>query len=169
MLAAQHVIEQGTVDTGIVYVEQETIFYKNQFGKLYKIRIADIAVIGEYTLNDQPLNKNCWYVVFVENNAKWFGIPWLTQQMQQLTDYLAYRFSTNFSIDDLSKTIRGKSLIRYPEELKGKRLFDFSPPPGYKLPLNKWQKIMNLFRMGRYRKKWKMDLTNEVKEFLLRY
>jgi hypothetical protein len=166
MLAAQYVIEQGTINSGIVYVENETLFYKTQSDKLYKIRIADIAVIGEYTLNNNPLNKNCWDLVVVSNNGKWFRIPWLTQQMQELAEYLAYQFNTSFPIEELPKTIRGKSLIRYPETLKGKELFSFTPPPDYKLPLNNWQKIMNLLQIGRYRRKWKIELTNEVKVFL---
>jgi hypothetical protein len=166
MLTAQYVIEQGTISTGIVYVEDESIFYKTQSGKIYKIRIADIAIIGEYTLNNNPLNKNAWHIVFVDNDGRWFTIPWLTQQMQQLAEYLAYQFNISFPIEELPKTIRCKSLIRYPEILKKKELFSFTPPPDYKLPLNTWQKIMNLFRIGRYRRKWKMKLTNEVKVFL---
>ena len=138
MLAAQYVIEQGTIDSGIVYVENETLFYKIESDKLYKIRIADIAVIGEYTLNNNPLNKSCWNLVLVSNNGSWLGIPWLTQQMQELAEYLAYQFNTSFPIEELPKTIRGKSLIRYPETLKGKELFFFTPPPDYKLPLNNW-------------------------------
>ena len=69
MLAAQYVIEQGTINTGIVYVDDDCIFYKPSSGKLHKIKIADIAVIGEYTLNDTPLNKNCWHAVFVAANG----------------------------------------------------------------------------------------------------
>ena len=86
--------------------------------------------------------------------------------MQQLSDYIAYHFHISFSIDQLPKTIRGKSLIRYPEVLKGKELFYFNEPANYKLPLSNWQKLLNILRLGKYGKKWRMELTSEVREFL---
>jgi hypothetical protein len=162
----KNVIEPGTINTGIVYVKDNCIFYYPKSAQSLRIAITDIAIIGEYTLNDHPLTKNYWYMVFVRSNGSWQSIPWFTENMQQLKEYLAFHFKTAFPIDDLSITLRGKSLIRYPDDLKGHALFRFTPPYGYKTPLTTWQKIMSFLRLGTYSDNWQLELTDEVIAFL---
>jgi hypothetical protein len=162
----ENVIEPGTINTGIVYVKDNCIIYEPKSGKPVSIAFADIAIIGEYTINDHPLHKNHWHLVFVRKNGNWQQIPWLTQNMQQLTEYLAYQFKTAFPLADLSLTFRGKSIIRYPDQLNGKPLFHILPPHGYKVPLTVWQKLKSFLRFGTYRGKWRIELTDEVKVFL---
>jgi hypothetical protein len=164
----EHVIEPGTVETGIVYVQNNCIFYEPKSGRKTKISIAidDIVLIGEYAINNYPLNKNHWFMVFVSKKGSWKTIPWFTEGMQQLSVYLAYHFKTGFALSDLTMTIREKSLIRYPYALQGKPVFRATPPKGYKIPLTVWQKIKSFLRLGSYGKKWQLELTDEVKDFL---
>ena len=105
-------------------------------------------------------------MVFVSKEGSWRNIPWFTEGMQQLSAYLGYHFKTHFTLSDLTKTIREKSLIRYPHSLKGKPVFRITPPKGYKTPLTLSQKIKSFLRLGSYQKKWQIELTDEVKEFL---
>jgi hypothetical protein len=108
----EHVIEQGTIETGIVYVQNNCIFYEPKAGRNNKISIAidGIVLIGEYTINNHLLSKNHWFMVFVSKKGSWKTIPWFTKGMQQLSVYLAYHFKTDFAPSDLTKTIREKSL-----------------------------------------------------------
>ena len=162
----ENIIEKDTISTGIVYVKDNCIIYAPHRGKLATIPMNNIAIIAEYTINDHPLHKNQWYLVFVSPDGSWQSIPWFSQNIQQLSDYLAYHFKTSFSLSDLTSTIRAKSLIRYPECLHGKPLFHFIPPAGYKTPLSRWQKFKNLLRIGNYNKKWQIEFSDEVRSFL---
>lgn len=74
----ERIIEKGTIQTGTVYVKDAAIFYEPLHGKQIQIPINAIAVIGEYTSNDNLLNKGKWNAVFVKRNGKWESIPSFT-------------------------------------------------------------------------------------------
>jgi hypothetical protein len=156
------IIETGTIRTGVVSVKDAVLLYEPLQGQKIQISLAEIAVIGEYTINKHPFAKGNWHVAFVKRDGIWQHIPAFTQNMPQLLDYLSHYFKTDFNLYDLSQTIRAKSIIRYPNGLKGKPLFNITPPKNYKptaTPLR--QMLQRLLAPGI----WKLELTAEVKAF----
>lgn len=86
--------------------------------------------------------------------------------MPQLLNYLTFHFKTNFDLADLTKTIRAKSIIRYPDVLKGKPLFYILPPAAYTTPLTFFQKTKMVLQSVSAESKWRFELTEDVKAFL---
>lgn len=162
----ERIIEPNTIQTGAVYMRDNTIMYRCGHKAILEVNLADVVLLGEYTINNHPLNKGSWHLVFVHGNGSWKSIPWFTENMQQLSGYLAFRFHASFGPEDLPKTLWGKSIIRYPHPLKGRPLFCITPPERFRLPLTIFNKALSLLSLGRYRGTWQVALTEEVKAYL---
>ena len=140
-------------------LKDDVIYYKSGRGNEWKLSLSEIKVIGELTTNEGPFIDD-WFVVFVidENN-------WKTSTMY-LKDNIAETFFKELSsklnyniIPSLFHSTEFKSIVAYPEKIKGKELIELKEvePQGW------WDKLKAKLNLG---KAVQLTLTKDVKDFL---
>ncbi len=148
--------------SGIVRVENDKLFWKFENKNILEVDMEAVVVIGEYTNSDGPYFDD-WFLTFVTKDGQWYSIPWYTDNIDEVTQYLTNRFHQNLSATHLANSTNWKSVIRYPLHLEGKALFTLTPSDNYKAPKTFFDKILSSVGFGGFDTTQNIALTEEVK------
>ncbi len=137
-----------------IRIENDIIYLDYCSEKFLQITLDEIFIIGEYTTPEGP-NFDEWFFVFVNQKGSWKRISCYVENFQSLLDFLAEKFHEDLVNVSLANSANWKTVVRYPDSLKGKSLF--------KLVENKNQqslfdKIKSIF-IGRSKS---IELSDEV-------
>ena len=108
--------------SGKVRFENDHIFWEYDNKNILQIDINTIAIIGEYTNSDGPYLDD-WFLTFVTKDEQWQSVSMYADNIDVLTQLLTDRFQQDINMCYLAGSTHWKSIVRYPEHLKGEPLF----------------------------------------------
>jgi len=88
------------------------------------------------------------------------------ENIDELTQLLTEKFHQDLTKCFLANSTNWKSIIRYPNNLKGEILFKLSPAENYKEPKNLLDKLLSSIGFGNFDTTQNIDLTDKVKQEL---
>jgi hypothetical protein len=138
-----------------ISVRDGIIFLYEPEQPVVEIDSRDIVLIGE---SNHP--EDGWYIILVTKDGGWDAIPWESENIQALIDFLDDRFHFNMDPTILSRTEKQSSVVRFPPQLAGHTLFTSDVLPENKNLLQKIRAFMKV------RETSQDVLTQEIKELL---
>ena len=151
--------------SGKVRFENDHIFWEYDNKNILQIDINTIAIIGEYTNSDGPYLDD-WFLTFVTKDEQWQSVSMYADNIDVLTQLLTDRFQQDINMCYLAGSTHWKSIVRYPEHLKGEPLFKLTHSENYKEPKNMFDKILSSIGLGNFDTTQNIDLTENVKQEL---
>ena len=155
--------EKRSRSFGSVILEGDLVTWDNHELGRVSFKLEDIVVIGEYTNLNGPAYDD-WFLTFVTRDSKRISIPWYAENIKELTQELSDRFEPGLNYTLLSRSTSWNSVIRYPLELAGKKLFVLKPTTN--IFGRFFERILSILSDGNYRR-LKVDLSAEAANELL--
>ena len=156
--------EKRSRSFGSVILEDDLVTWDNHSLGSVSFSLADVVVIGEYTNLNGP-GYDDWFLTFITRQGKRISIPWYAENIKELTQELSGRFEPGLNFSLLSRSTSWNSVIRYPAQLTGKKLFVI------KATKNKLARFIESFLSkisdGNYRK-LKVELSPEAENELVK-
>lgn len=109
------------MNSGIIRIENNTIFWDFKEENIAIVDIESVKLIGEYTI--QTLDDD-WYIVFVFNDCSWKRISMYADNIKYLLDFLSENVHIDLNKTQLANSTQFLSIVSYPDILRGKNLFD---------------------------------------------
>jgi hypothetical protein len=149
--------------SGVVVLEEDVIKWMYDGELLLSIKLADIAVIGEYTTAAGPWMDD-WFIVFVKKDATFYQIPFYAEGREELIHFLNAELVPNPFIGMLVNSTRWTSIVNYPDAIKAKPLFQLRSAGEY----GYLERIVRkaLISLGIGESEEEILLSEEVKNYL---
>lgn len=151
--------------SGFILIEDDKVTWRNDDRVFASFNLSEIVVIGEFT-NSNGQFYDDWFLTFIKQDGSWIYVSWYAENIEGLEQCLCKKFQPDFNVSYLTNSTNYKSVVRYPEHLKGLPLFDFFPPESFKVPKNLFERIIKSLKLGFYDPDPNFNLTKEVKEEL---
>lgn len=113
--------------SGKAFIKEEKIYWVHQEKIIITISISEIKIIGEYTVEANPVADD-WFIVFVLAENEISQIPANASGVEDVLKQLSERFGTTISIG-LFYSSRLNSRIIWPKKIEGLQLYKAEPMP----------------------------------------
>lgn len=111
--------------TGRLTLDGDAVIHQHG-ANVWRLRFADIAVIGEYTTEEGPFLED-WFLVFVPHWLPgWKEAPVYSHGADVVLEQLGRVLGSPLRLA-LASSTQHRSRVLWPSELSGEPLFDFTP------------------------------------------
>ena len=134
-------------DSGTLALRDGTICYTSEGYGTWELPVDRVRVIGEYTDENGPYADD-WFLVFVTSDGSWYEASnYADVQDKPKRRAFEQALESHFKgiilepgDRSLASSTTFNSLIMWPPELSGRKLFDFQPVRGN----NPWERLVRL-------------------------
>jgi hypothetical protein len=114
-------------NSGKTFIKENIIYWIHREKVIISIDITTIKIIGEYTIEADPMEDD-WYIVFVLNENEIKQIPANAVGVEDMLTQLSERLGTPLSIG-LFYSTRLNSRIIWPKKIEDLQLYEAKPAP----------------------------------------
>ena len=122
--------------SGSIRLEKEAIVYSVDGADLWRIRLGNVRVIGEYTIDHGPGFDDYFFVFVTERADCWFEASFYADGTNAFLQGLSARLEHELRAG-LCNSTDFKSRVLWPPQLEGEELFVFVPETKAKTILGK--------------------------------
>jgi hypothetical protein len=145
----------GSTESGRIWLEDGAIHYHSQNYGSWKLPIAEIRVIGEYTNQNGPFLDD-WFIAFVLAPNGWYEASMYAEGNDEFRASLANELGEDALVGRLYSSTDFASRIIWPRSLHGEPFLRFTTLPG-----SWWRELFGLEKVA-------SELSSEVKSWVRR-
>jgi len=123
--------EMTTKDSGRYRIENGGLSYQSEVYGSWSLAISEISLIGEYTNENGPMADDYFLVFLSAKEPGWFEASFYGEGRDEILKELSDLLGSELSCG-LAHSTTFTSQVIWPDEKKGKRVFDFLPSGRFK-------------------------------------